>query len=642
MTPRASRGGPESAVSSLLNLPPWLLAALPGCAVALGVSLPLVLLVMARAAGGPFAFPLDDSWIHLNYARNLADHGAFTYFPGDRTSAGSTAPLFTLLEAIGFKLTHNEFAIALTLGLIAQLVFLIALAAWASRRLGHPGWAALAVAMVALDGRFAILAASGMETSLFLALMALAFLGWSRGDVTRAAAAAGLAVWVRPEALVLAGVFAIDALIERRARRSSAAAVGLFAVVVAAYAMFNRATGGVAFPNTLAAKAAFYAGRPFGDFLRDDVGATFAAGWLLLIPFAIFQAVREVRRMLQPRPPLPPGPDPPFDSTVMRADLGWALALPLAYAIVLPISHRFNRYLIPALPGLAIAGVAGLRATIAAATWRFKPVYWRLVATSAALVLLMLQAFYFSSAPAEYVRVSHYHAVRHVRAGRWLAEHTPRDAVVAAHDVGAIAYYSKRRVVDMAGLVTPEVIPHLHKPDYIAFLDSLFARQRVTYLAVLEEWQPVDNQLPVFEADPEPEVLHIYEWRRGATHLLAPQVRSDLNDAAAALAAGQFERSRTLLERVFDADSTSGSAWILAGAFDERGGRAAEAERDYRRAVELFPESPAARGGYGMTLVRAGRIPEAQAELDTMLVLDRFSPQAALLRDAIERATRAP
>jgi len=25
-----------------------------------------------------------------------------------------------------------------------------------------------------------------------------------------------------------------------------------------------------------------------------------------------------------------------------------------------------------------------------------------------------------------------------------------------------------------------------------------------------------------------------------------------------------------------------------------------------------------------------------------MLVLDRFSPQAALLRDAIERATRAP
>jgi len=37
-------------------------------------------------------FPLDDSWIHLTYARNFAEHGEWAYRLGER-SAGSTSPL---------------------------------------------------------------------------------------------------------------------------------------------------------------------------------------------------------------------------------------------------------------------------------------------------------------------------------------------------------------------------------------------------------------------------------------------------------------------------------------------------------------------------------------------------------------------
>src|SRR6266540_1324714 len=46
-------------------------------------------------------FPLDDAWIHLTYARNLAEHGEWAFRLGE-SSAGSTAPLWTLLLAIGF------------------------------------------------------------------------------------------------------------------------------------------------------------------------------------------------------------------------------------------------------------------------------------------------------------------------------------------------------------------------------------------------------------------------------------------------------------------------------------------------------------------------------------------------------------
>src|SRR5215211_5884052 len=48
-------------------------------------------------------FPLDDSWIHLTYARNLTEHGQWAFRLGER-SAGSTSPLWTASLSIGFLL----------------------------------------------------------------------------------------------------------------------------------------------------------------------------------------------------------------------------------------------------------------------------------------------------------------------------------------------------------------------------------------------------------------------------------------------------------------------------------------------------------------------------------------------------------
>jgi hypothetical protein len=47
--------------------------------------------------------------------------------------------------------------------------------------------------------------------------------------------------------------------------------------------------------------------------------------------------------------------------------------------------------------------------------------------------------------------------------GRWFATHSRVDAVIAAPDIGALGYFSQRRVVDLAGLVTPKMVPILAK-----------------------------------------------------------------------------------------------------------------------------------------------------------------------------------
>src|SRR6266508_6031724 len=60
-------------------------------------------------------FPLDDSWIHLTYARNLAEHGEWAFQLGER-SAGSTAPLWTGLLSIGFLIGLSPYVWAFLLG----------------------------------------------------------------------------------------------------------------------------------------------------------------------------------------------------------------------------------------------------------------------------------------------------------------------------------------------------------------------------------------------------------------------------------------------------------------------------------------------------------------------------------------------
>ena len=69
--------------------------------VAVAAAVPLLLFAwVERQVAGVSGFPLDDSWIHLHFARNLAEGAGFAYNPG-RPVAGSTAPLWTLLLGAG-------------------------------------------------------------------------------------------------------------------------------------------------------------------------------------------------------------------------------------------------------------------------------------------------------------------------------------------------------------------------------------------------------------------------------------------------------------------------------------------------------------------------------------------------------------
>src|SRR5437016_11883071 len=94
-------------------------------------------LVRERIIAGASGFPLDDSWIHLHFARNIAEGEGFSYNPG-RPVAGSTAPLWTVLLAAACVLFGASAGVAKAVGVAvtvgAALVVRRAALAWNASR----------------------------------------------------------------------------------------------------------------------------------------------------------------------------------------------------------------------------------------------------------------------------------------------------------------------------------------------------------------------------------------------------------------------------------------------------------------------------------------------------------------------------
>jgi hypothetical protein len=259
---------------------------------------------------------------------------------------------------------------------------------------------------------------------------------------------------------------------------------------------------------------------------------------------------------------------------------------------MLPFAHILHRYVIPVIPAVALLAVATIRQL---AVWlhrerRFDP---RHPAAVGAMVLFaclgVWQLGTVTDASSHLEERCRYYQERHERAGRWLAEHTSGDAVVATHDVGAIAYYSERRVIDMVGLIHAEVVPYLHTPGYVPFLKSLFQDRGVTHLAVLRNWMEVVNAERLLLAHPEPELLEIFTWEPERTHILSRQV-SWLNQVAEQKIARRDPGALQELRAATDADPLNSPGWFMTGVVLEATGDPQGARLAYGRAVELFPE----------------------------------------------------
>jgi hypothetical protein len=475
-------------------------------------ALALALVLHYRAASGP-GYPLDDSWIHLAFARHVAHGQGFGINPG-QWSTGSTSPLWTLMLAAGLFAGAGHAAWPWLLATVALCAAGLA-GALITRRLltlrceqGAPAcrFAALLGGLLVVSTPGLVWSTAGaMETPLFVALLLMAWAERLREDLPPSACGrattlwgvpAGLAILARPEGVLFAVLLALCS----RRLRSGIANLLVAAGIYAPYAIYCAGLTGHIWPSTFYAKTSrSIAGPPDPGYLTRAASlvtqlmpalvALLVAGTVALIAGTLLRRA---------------GPGPltvPERFTRWRSFLPGALfviGLPLAYAsmgrtfLFAGVAGNFGRYLFPLAPFLAILGVAALALGAARLPRRIGR-GWIPLAVAPFLIWNGLgaldQAGFFA------------HNVRDINAmqvemAKRLERDLPPQSLVAANDVGALAYFTNLRVLDLVGIVSPEVQKTLfplrrqERRERHQALFLLILKLKPAAIVVFPEWYP--------------------------------------------------------------------------------------------------------------------------------------------------------
>ncbi|MYB17452.1 MAG: hypothetical protein F4Y16_00425 [Holophagales bacterium] len=210
---------------------------------------------------------IDDAFITFRYARNLADGNGLVFNLGERVE-GATSLSWTLLlafvETLRLPVEPAAFVLGVSFALLAlREAYLL------GRGLGASAGACLAaVALVAVHGRFWLVAANGLEGGLFAFLVVLvARKTIEEADTRLIGVFLGLLFMTRPESLVLLPIVAGYQLLgasgsgdSTKARTRAVTLSVATLAVVGAVTIWRLGYYGALLPNSVAAKSAVSAG----------------------------------------------------------------------------------------------------------------------------------------------------------------------------------------------------------------------------------------------------------------------------------------------------------------------------------------------------------------------------------------------
>lgn len=444
---------------------------------------------------------LDDTWIHVRFAEHISQGEGLAYNEGVLT-AGATSPLWVLLLAIPFKIFDpaimQQVDIAIAMSAIGHVLSVLAITGfgwWATRH----AWIGFAGGVLTvLTGRYIWMGLAGMEITTFTALCIMSI--WSHMHDIRTGRALGwqtgiwlaLAVLGRPEAGLLAALIGLDALIivplrdcatrEEIFKRWRASWRGILAVILlgGTLPLVNLAISGYPVPNTFRAKSML--GHEMPDLPRAllwmsnvDHGALFIFFATVGTAFLLWQARKQ-----------------------HGISIVWGLWPVLFILGVLFLGkERFvvnhSRYVAPAIPFIALAAVIGVQ-NIVLTLHRLAVETPYIVSIPIPFTLgRWLKKFMFPVGLIAILAITTFdkgiingwrvaNDVRqlrkmHVAAGYWFLDVTDPGDSIALNDVGAIVHISNLRVIDLEGLVTPEVIDATQNTaDYTCAHDLQLAR----------------------------------------------------------------------------------------------------------------------------------------------------------------------
>ncbi|MBN2475037.1 MAG: hypothetical protein JXB62_10545 [Pirellulales bacterium] len=410
----------------------------------------LLLAVLAAYVGG-FVYAtgdcfVDDAYIGFQYLRNWIAGDGFVFNVGDPAVEGVTNIGWLLLLA-PFAAAGGPMFAAKAVGL-ALVLCVLALTHWLGRALAArsesmaelSGLALVPVVLLATSFDFVYFSVAGMETALLAAvLLLMAWVALRRPGSLWLPVIGTYAFLVHPETVLVYPFYCLLSLtapnvdVRRLLLGNLVLAALLGTVTGVRYAVFHDVV-----PNTFHSKPSDWSqivAGGYGILMGRSQNIPFPiTGWLAL-PVLALGYVR-LRR-------LAPG---------AAAMLGAITLSGFAFAVYSPPDWtQMARYFAPYLPAVLIVFWAGLidltERLLRRASQSTVPALVRLGVTA---VLVLTGLFYGSAKMAAMESFPGY-----ILSGRnlvgpsiWIRDHLPDGATVASRRIGALAYYSRKRVFD--------------------------------------------------------------------------------------------------------------------------------------------------------------------------------------------------
>lgn len=426
----------------------------------------------------PFMGVVDDAWITYAYARNLAEGHGIAYNPGERVE-GCTAFLHMVILAPFSWLTRRLDIVATVLNILAWAA--VASLAWSFIRRRDGGQVGVlglfAASFITLGMSGLAWAYAGME----MPLVALAWLGAAKVHLLErernrwpwiSALIVVVAGLLRPDGILVAVPLALSIWIEKPKQYNWGKAIVFSAIVLTlfgGYWLWRWHYFGYPLPNT------FYAKVTRTSVSLSMTGARYVLRWIfgMVVPLLVIVAMIYARgRRAVPR--------------WVRLMSGLVLTS-MAYCLLVGSDFfSYHRFLLPSYAAMVLVGWwYGVGALT-----RYRQRFGAGVSTRKSkivkvmLLLVCLNVVYFVSpskpanAPNSASRgcislfyppqgLVHAFIVRNTRDWAEVAQKldhlTPAEATIATIPIGAMGYYTHRRVIDMVGL-TDVHIAHTEVP----------------------------------------------------------------------------------------------------------------------------------------------------------------------------------
>lgn len=433
-----------------------------------------------------WGFALDDSWIYAVMARNLATGQGFSFNPGEPV-AGATGPLYTFFLAFFYMLFHEFVWSAKVFGIACQIGSGVAIYATVLALLpGRRSLSLVAALLVVTSPSLLWGMLTGMEIPLYLLLVCIGLAYYVRGKPGLAVLFWSLGVWARPDGLFLVALGLVS--MPREFLRRAAIALP----ILLAFFGFNYLIGGHFMPQTVGAKAHFginLVGRT-GNMMREW-GALWGVPYratdrleepVIFLVLLLMGAVLTIRRW-----------------PILAA---YAIGFPLALSLFREHSASHKRYILYVIPFAMILSTVAI--DFLARRWGRRPTA---VAATAAVVCFLWQATLIPREAESYAwNVQNINKMQRLL-GNFIKLTTAPGDVVATNDIGAIAYFGERKVVDLMGLISPlRTLPENlteHKPKLLAIFVTWFKPNAVP--------DPKTDNFMFFDADS----THRYELLAG-------------------------------------------------------------------------------------------------------------------------------